>query len=240
MPSRQTIRRHYKRQQKQRKEEEGKKEEEQQEKQQQKSTTANEHPSKQAESEKEDAKKKNNSGREFQVRYQGGALQFFDSFLQAYVYAIQCDERFDTLSFRHPTSLSLQRIRIVLKRNLPREGWNWSPESERKISHLAPTYSTAIGTETNFWVHQNVLARDELLGFRSNDFSVQVIREVLAENGAFLDAAIKKEIETALSKEIQTENHITLREDIIRSLQRLDVIKHVWTDSELLATFGHL
>lgn len=237
MPSRQTSRRHYKRQQKQREEEEGKKEE-QQEKKQQKSTTANEHPSKEKENEKEDANKKNNSGREFQVRYQGGALQFFDSFVQAYVYAIQCDERFDTLSFRHP--LSLERIRIQLKRNLPTEGWNWSPESERKISHLAPTYSAALGTETNFWVHQNVLARDELLGFRSNDFSVQVIRDVLTENGAFLDAAIKKEIETALSKEIATENRITLREEIVESLQRLDAIKHVWTDSELLAAFGHL
>jgi hypothetical protein len=39
---------------------------------------------------------------EYQVRHSGGMLEFFNSFAKAKQYAEECDERFDTLSWREP------------------------------------------------------------------------------------------------------------------------------------------
>lgn len=50
---------------------------------------------------------------EYQVRYRGGALRFFYSFSAAKQFAEECDEDFDTLSWRDPKlggRLRIQRM----------------------------------------------------------------------------------------------------------------------------------
>lgn len=219
MPSRKGIRRHYKRQAKQ-----------QQQQQQGKAKEEEEHGRQQ--DDQQPQKQKNDI--EFQVRYEGGALQFFRSFRSAMHFIRSLDADFDTLSFKHQGT----RIRIQLKRNLPPE-WNWSPESERKIAHLCPTYTAALGQEdTDFWVYQDVLAG---FGLYDHKIRTDAVRSALSENGAFLDAKVRKEIEdSVVAADDVHEDRVELREEIMACLQRLDMIKCVWTDHELMVAFGHL